>query len=145
MRYPPQTTEELKQAVLQRGSLQQSGITSEDITSLLNSEGAVILRGRELYPRYYPVNREEPASQNNAPFSGRDYARLIFQLIGPTSELVILPLVDQVNQFPDAADVTIIGCQEEQNVLAQVMILEGNPDQIYLRSPSAPWECPVDK
>ena len=63
VRYPPQTSEELTQAALQRGSLQQSGITSEEITNLLNSPGGVILRGRGLYPRYYAVNQEEPASE----------------------------------------------------------------------------------
>jgi hypothetical protein len=145
VRYPMQTSEELKQAAFQRGSLQQNGITSEDFTNLLNSQGAVILRGRALYPRYYPIKQGEPASRNNLPFSGRDYARLIVRVIGPNSKVVVLPLVDQVNQFPDAADVTVIGCQEEQDVLAHVLILEGNPDKVFLRSPSAPWECLGEK
>ena len=145
MRYPPQTPEELGQAVLERGSLQQSGIAMESITSLMNSKGAVILRGRGLYPRYYAAGQGEPVSRNFMPYSGRDYARLILRVIGQTSKIVILPLANQVDQFPDAADVTVIGCEEVQDVLAHIIIVEGNPDMVILGSPSLPWQCSVEK
>jgi hypothetical protein len=67
---------------------------------------------------------------------------LSFKVIGPVSVPVILPMNALLDHFPDAADVTVIGCGDGLNLRAQAVIVEGTPDQVYLRWPAPTWKCP---
>jgi hypothetical protein len=142
-RYTTTDPQTLLAQTLSRGSLQQAGVNPQDVTHLLANPYSVIARGRLLYPRYYYPEQGEPPSKFWPSFGVHNYGRLIFQLVGPRSQLVVLPMESPSPRIPDAADITVIGCGTQEDIQAQAVIIEGSPDVVYLRSPSSGWQCPL--
>ena len=142
-RYAPLSSEEVLTRLLQRGSLQKAGIPASNPASLIASNGGVVLRGRALYPKFYAAEQLDACIYHPS-FTGEvGYPRLVFQLIGPQSGCVVLPL-DKIDQpFPDAVDVTVLGCQIGIDIHAQAIVIEGTPDSVFSRAPVASWTCPL--
>jgi hypothetical protein len=132
VRYAPDTPGQMVQDLLQRGSLQSVGIDGKQVSDLVTQNGGVILHGRELYPDYIDYN----------PNATDKYYTLGFNVIGPAAQPVILPTNTLYNSFPDAADVTVVGCSDGVNLWAQAVVVEGTPDKVYLRWPAPTWKCP---
>ena len=133
-RYAAQSPQQVVQSVLKRGSLQAGGVTPQQALDLVDKNSGTAVRGRALYP----------GLENYDPAALTQNLSLSFRLIGPVSAPVILPLNGLLDRFPDAADVTVLGCSDGIYLWAQAVIVEspGGPDQVYLRSPAPTWKCP---
>jgi hypothetical protein len=123
----------------------QELFTDEEIDHFLESDQSVVVEGRALYPRYYRSGIGEPGEGWTA-FSERYYDRLGFILAGPETGSIILPLEDSPETFPNAVDVVVIGCQEEEFIDAAAVILfdeHENRIETLFRSPLESLTCPL--
>jgi hypothetical protein len=100
-----------------------------EIRDFLAHDNAVVVEGRALYPRYYKAGEGEPG-ENWAAFIERNYDRLGFSLVGPENGSVIIPLEEPPEIFPNASDVIVVGCREEDYIDAALVLV----------SPEAPAE-----
>jgi hypothetical protein len=119
--------------------------SQEEIQYLRAHEAAVAIQGRGLYPRFYRSGEGEPGEDWVA-YLERDYSRLGFFLVGPTKGSVILPMEGSPEWFPNAADVIIVGCQEEAYIDAAAVLVsvEGNHQSALLvRSAFDEFACPL--
>ena len=140
VRYPPASSSELLQGVLGRGSLQAAGLSEAQLTSFLDDPNAIVLRGKGLYPRFYNSKQGEPSSHNTI-FGVTGSPRLIIRLIGPLTTWVVLPIPGSPSTFEDNADITVVGCVKDMNVIAKIVVVENTPDQVYLNNPQTSWTC----
>jgi hypothetical protein len=147
--YTPATSAENLLLVQDKGFLQRAGLNPLTLQAFLQNRKAVVLRGRALYPRFYPQGRGE--SQNGYPYNPMDYPRLTVTLIGAGGwHGVVLPLPNAPRYFPHAADVVVLGCLTKKisysmfgvKALA-IFVLDDENNAYYLRSPVAPLQCPV--
>lgn len=100
-----------------------------------------LFQGRALYPRYYRSMESDSDYESwNAP---RDFDRFSFYLVGPNNTGVIIPLDKQPEfDFPHAADVFIIGCQDDGYLKGLVVYIE-TTDTIVIGSPTSDsLSCP---
>ncbi len=146
-RYPPQSAAALTAEFLARPELRNSTLDLPALERFAGMEGVVVLKGRALYPRFYPPIGGEPGSGWAAykPYAYRSAARMGFLMVGPpygVSQQVLV--LDQApKHFPNAADVLVIGCQEQGyvDVLAAI-VLDGHADALTVRSLPA-YQCPL--
>jgi hypothetical protein len=130
------TTIEDKQVV------QAAGLNSADLQRFLQSENAIALNGRLLYPRYFYHN--DGIVTTDRPYLKQEYPRLAFFIIGPQgSDGVILPLSTVPNLIESGKDVILFGCQERRVVQGLFLITLDEGERIYLREPPAPLQCPL--
>lgn len=103
--------------------------TPLDPDAFLDQPGAVAVWGRALYPRYYVADLGEPGGQWPA-FNPLPFSRLGFVLVGTQSNHVVLPLQEATAAFPNASDVLVLACREENYLRAVgVVFLENTaPD-----------------
>jgi hypothetical protein len=137
--YKATTAQEVVDILAARGLIDNLGVDQAELETFLEGEAAVALVGRGLYPRFYNYDGGVSAKGAYAPLP---YQRLIFTLITPQgSEYDILPRLSYIEHFPNGSDVIVIGCRNsEANVLSLVVL--GEVDLVYLRTPEIPMECP---
>ncbi|HEY2980267.1 MAG TPA: hypothetical protein VGJ22_03725 [Anaerolineales bacterium] len=149
--YPPRYQIESDDQIVARleasGLLVQAGVDGQALRSFLGDPQAKILTGRALYPRYYSMGGGE--MPNDYPYAILDFPRLVLSVIGPVpapkaydAHGVILP-IDKVNSFPHAADVVVLGCQEERYLDALMVFVVGEQNIALVRSPAASLSCPL--
>jgi hypothetical protein len=128
---------EIKQSKTQLSDEPQIKEQIEDIST----NDPRVLQGRALYPRYYPKGESDLDYESwNAP---REYDRFSFYLVGPVNTGVVIQMdTKPVINFPQAADVLIIGCQDEGFFKGLVVyvkstgtILLGSPLPVSLSCP----------
>jgi hypothetical protein len=106
-----------------------------DPSALLNDPSIEAYLGRGLYPRYYRAGKGEPGTAFRWPaHTPRDYHRLGFYLAGPDNWSVVLPLNDAPQFFPNAQDVLVFGCQVENYLIGQVVVILGPDKAIHQAS-----------
>ncbi len=98
-----------------------------------SNDNMVILWGRALYPRFYPRGQGEPGGAWAA-FAPREYPRLGFVLLGVNPINIVLPVDSSPDSFPHYSEVIILGCQEEDVVLASAVVLLGEGGYTTLRA-----------
>jgi hypothetical protein len=118
---------------------------NQEIRSFIESEAAIWSTGRALYPRYYLEN--EGDLRNDVLLRPYDFARTTFILINQDKKntIVILPVLNPPDVFPNAADVIVVGCRQKRYIEAVAVIVRSDTDQVYLRSAQQPLECPIAK
>ena len=100
--------------------------------ALAQAPGALVLRGRAIYPRYYAAGEGEPQSAKTG-YAAAPQARLVFFLLGQTNSLVVLDLPQSPAFFPNAADVTLIGLPRKGYLQAEGILVETPAkSEIYL-------------
>ncbi len=126
---------EARQAEMMATLLQSEIIEPGERANLekLIANGAGVLSGRALYPRFFRENLGEPGSGN--PFGPRPYPRIGFQLAGPITTPVLLPSQNKPVYFPHAADVLLVGCSNDDILAVAVFEPEGSLKAFYQRSP----------
>jgi len=77
----------------------------------------VTLHGRAVYPRWYAAGDGEPGSAKLG-YGKEDRARLVFFMTGEINSLVILPLAQAPDFFPNISNVTVRGRLQEGHLLA---------------------------
>lgn len=126
------------------GSVEKMGFDEDQLAAFINDENSFIWQGRALYPRFYHADGGEPAK---GPYRIMGFPRIIFTVVGPNTEKAghaVLPTTIFPSNFPHNAEVTLIGCEDcDANVLA--VIISGEEESIYLRTPPTDLQCPFDE
>ena len=121
-RYPPASREALLAHLSSAAAPSDAPATLRE--ALLQAEpGALVLRGRAIYPRYYAAGQGEPLSAKTG-YSDMPQARLVFFLLGQTNSLVVLDLPQSPAFFPNAADVYLVGLPRKGYIQAQAVLVE---------------------
>jgi len=114
----------------------------QDLQTFLSQSG-IIITGRGLYPRYFPSNVGE-AGKKTGPLAPKPYPRLVFLVVGPNSPRFALPLTEEPSYFPNASDVLVFGCPDQEALAVAVYNSTGSPAAFYWRSPlPAVMSCPL--
>jgi hypothetical protein len=108
----------------------------------LEKDEIVILQGRALYPRYYETGFGESGEGWSA-YIPRDFPRLGFTLVGPNDAQIILLHETSPDYFPNATDVTLIGCEADDVVYALAVYVHDKREQLYTASAEIEALCPV--
>jgi hypothetical protein len=135
----PQRYEHLSKNVavslLEDALTQIDGANTIDPSELISDQNIEAYLGRGLYPRFYKAGKGEPGTSYRWPaHTTRDYDRLGFYLVGPDNWSVVLPLNETPQFFPNAQDVLVFGCQVENYLIAQVVLLLDSSKAIYTSS-----------
>jgi hypothetical protein len=146
-RYALRSAEDMLVELEERGLLEQSGFTREELSAFLSQPGAMIREGRALYPRYYPGGEGE--QDRSTYYRYLDYPRLVLTLIGPYSsgaEGVVIPGLAPPYSF-HAGDVVTLGCWNTTYyapfIDAALVFYTGGDGFVYTRSPGSPLQCPL--
>lgn len=134
-RYPKLSNSELIQQYVPDGVTLSNGgqVSASELESFIETESAsFVLHGRALYPAYY--EQKQYWGELNPPLeAARQYDRLQFYLIDGRSLFTFFPLQEPPLYFPNASDVFVIGCMQENSLRA--LLIKVN-DQIVT---STPW------
>jgi len=124
-RYPPASRAALLAHLATTPALSQAGLDAATLHALSETPGALVLRGRAIYPRYYAAGEGEPLSAKTG-YSDMPQPRLVFFLLGQTNSLVVLDLPPPQRPlfFPNTADVTLIGLPRKGYIQAQAVLVE---------------------
>jgi hypothetical protein len=111
------------------------------VENFLQQSNAVALFGRGLYPRFYSSGQGEP-DRSWPSYKRREYDRLGFILLGPDRQSVILRTQKPPAYFPNASDIFVFGCAQEDYIDAYVIGFLDSSNEILMRSPLQKWACP---
>jgi len=138
-RYPADWLEEHLADPTFQEQLQSSGI-NDSLLDFAQDNELSLLYGRALYPRYYAAHAGLPGGDWYA-YNPQDYARLGFYLVGPSTQNIVLAQEKSPVSFPHASDVIILGCQQEEYLDAQLIILFWENNTVLQRDPQPDWSC----
>jgi len=110
-------------------------------SEFLSQPKAEALVGRALYPRFYDTNEGEPGGQMSA-FDPLPLSRVAFSLVGEKNSQVAFPLELAPAAFPNASDVLVIGCEEENYFRAAAVLFMDNSAPNLMSSVTDPFSCP---
>ena len=141
-RYPERSQEELFALLEAQGDIQKMGYDAAELQAAFEQWPELrIVAGRALYPRYFEAGRGIP--KNRFPYTAMDFPRIAFTVIGPQGlSYVLLPRAD-VDYFPNASDVFVLGCGLGANIDALAVVIVDQPNIVYTRRPPVPLQCPV--
>jgi 4-amino-4-deoxy-L-arabinose transferase-like glycosyltransferase len=104
-------------------------ISSSEFETFLEQEDAVFYSGVALYPRYIvPGSRAHLA--NTPP---KEIRYLHFWLIDEGDHQIVFPTENPPNTFPHTSPVSIMGCKQEDYILAWAIVLHSSPKQILIQ------------
>jgi hypothetical protein len=121
-------------------AITNAGMDIRSIESFLTDKDAKLVVGRALYPRHYEENRGEI---HFYPVIVMGFPRITFTLVGPEGEQGVVLPGGIPEYFPHYSDVIAIGCKNEKYLDALVVIVLGDNDRAYTRSPASDLQCPL--
>lgn len=147
-RYPEKSVAQLQEDYTQTSNAIPASIPNFSVEDFLKTEGAVIAYGQAQHPYFLGAEQTELSGIWSVfsiwpHYRPQPFPRLIFNLNGPNSAGVVLPMAAPPPSFPDGADVIVIGClatSGEINALA-VLIQGASPIQ-YTSEPFSTSACP---
>lgn len=86
----------------------------QTISGLLSSGSASVLNGRIIYPRFFYKGQGLASGHPWTAYKIRDYSRLGFVLLNEENHDVILPIEESPAFIPNAADIYVIGQDDEE-------------------------------
>ena len=99
----------------------------EAVARLLDRSDRVVLNGRAVYPRYFVKNEGLASGHPWIAYRIRDFGRLGFVLLNKENHDIILPLEEEPGFIGNAADVYVIGADDEQGFFrADAVIIPQN-------------------
>ena len=111
--------------------------------NFLSEDKAIVLQGRAMYPRFFKAGEGEPGNGWEA-FSEREFPRLGFILLSDSKKYnILMPMSSSPNFFPNASDVIVIGCQEEEIIDSAVIAFKNEPIEPIIRSTLQGLSCPL--
>lgn len=143
--FTPSSKADLVQQLVDDPTTASLSISPEGLESFASQEQVVALQGRAFYPRFYPPMEGEPGSGWPAykPYEYRATPKLGFILVGPAGTTQLNLALDEIpEQFPNASDVFILGCQENGYVDVLLVKFFGN-DQTLIRTKIDSLACPL--
>jgi hypothetical protein len=117
---------------------QTKTLSTDEINTFLKQDGAILLSGIALYPRYY-----QPDSRIYMPDTPTNFSYLYFWVINHGDEQIILPLQNAPSNIPHTSKVSLLGCKNENYISAWAVIVYSQPRQILIRDPKSPLVCPL--
>ncbi len=138
-RFAGMTAESTLAELKAEGVFEQAGVDWELIQSRLQAEGAGLYLGRAFYPRHYDFT-EGSESVKTPAFRWRPYSRLGL-LLEPHDKDVVLPLRYPPQDFPNAGDVLVLGCNYDDYLRADLVVTLGEPRQVLASSRLNDWDC----
>ena len=140
VRYPHQAALQVKgQLMLDLKKENQSG-QIQAAAQLLQQPGITFISGRALYPRFYDKGENEPKTAKTG-YTGLNFARLVFSVVGSQNPLVVFPIDQSPGYFPNAADVLLAGCMQAHYFQAEVILVNQGTKPSYLTSGAIPDVC----
>lgn len=136
------TQEQLIEIFQKNSELTQ--IPAEAVQTFLEQDNAVLLSGQSLYPAFFKP-KSGVLNHYWLAFEARPYSRIVFYLMGPKPASVLLPVASRPTAFPDAAEVIVLGCTNENNYVdaISVVITSTQPQIVYNRDPVPSLICPL--
>jgi hypothetical protein len=114
---PPHFDNLSKEAVLSQvaglESMRAAGIDLPQIQAFSAQPDSGVVLGRLLYPRFYRRNLGMAAAHPWAAYAVRDFPRLGFIVINRDVTQAVLPSREIPADFPNGADVIVLGCQRQ--------------------------------
>jgi len=147
-RYPEKSMLQLKEDYNRITNVMSSSLTSPNVDDFLKTDGAVIVYGQALNPYFLPANDRELDNSWSVyyfwpSYKPRPFPRVIFNLNGPESAGVVLPMESPPASFPDGADVIVVGCLAESGEIQALSVLIQGPSPIhYISDPILTLACP---
>lgn len=144
--FQAETTEQIISSTLNTPLLNNLSVSTQAIQAFSEQDQAVALKGRAFYPRFYAPLDGEPGSGWPAyqPYEYRATGKVGFILIGPQGATQVnIALDNPPNYFPNAKDMLVIGCQENNYVDALLVAYLDGSKQVILRSPVDRLSCPL--
>ena len=113
-------------------------LPQEEIQTFLEQENAVFYSGMALYPRYIgDRNRIYLA------YAPDDFTFFHFWLINDDDNQIVLPLQNSPDVFPHTSTVSVIGCRENNYILAWAVVLHTPEEKIIVQEPRSSLSCPL--
>ena len=143
LRYPPDIDQQWLSRLKEDDEAESLGLSRAELEQFLKDDGAVLLAGETLYPRFYQMDEGEPDQYSYLrPVA---FPRLTFTVIGPRGGNALLPQASSPSTFPHGGDVMVLGCRGEYvDVVAVIGMGDGaGGGWVYRRNPPAPLECPL--
>jgi hypothetical protein len=137
-RYPPGAAQAALATLISETS--DKALDAPALQRFLKDEKAVALAGRAMYPRYYKAGDGIPR-RGWPSYAVREYPRLGFVLVGSDTIPVVLPQAAPPADFPNAADVLVLGCKGEDYIDARLVMLLKHPATVLLPSSSPALDC----
>ena len=109
------------------------------IETFLKGPNAVLMEGRLLYPRDFYRDSGLSSASSSPAFAPRNFPRQGFLILNHNLTQALFPTRDPLD-FPQAADVLVLGCQHEDYVEARLVAFPG-ADRSFLSS-SFSQPCP---
>jgi len=100
--------------------LELAGFAAHEIDIFLEEPQAVLLEGRMLYPRMYRRDEGMISSNPWPAYAVKNYARIGFLLLNDGRSDAIFVTRDLLD-FPQGADMVLLGCQREDYIEARVI------------------------
>jgi len=150
-RFPVKSTRQLKEDYSRITNAMSSSIASRDLEDFLKTDGAVIVYGQALNPYFLPASDQVVDSSWSVyyfwpSYRPRPFPRMIFNLNGPKSAGVVLPIDSPPASFPDGADVIVVGCLAESGEInALSVLIQGNPPIYYSSESFRTATCPFSE
>ena len=132
--FPRLYTESRKQEMLK--TLFQSDLLSDpqrqDLQSFI-AQGGSVFAGRALYPQYFKANAGGIGDRSSLQ-SPKPYSRLIFYLTGQYNSALLMPIKEKPSTFPNASDVIVFMCPQEEVLAVAVYKAPKSPQAIWMNS-----------
>ena len=154
VKYPSLTKAEILNKLIGLGGQERFGYSIQEINQFALLENSIIVYGRGLYPRYYEAGEGETKTF----LTVKNYSRLTFIVIHPQKGLpqylfdglsgVNLPMVSPMLNFPNEADVIVLGCETGEDYIdAALVVVIGSDGTLYpyKRDPSTKLICPLEQ
>lgn len=141
---PPKFSPSQNQLVLPQ-MLSNSTVLSSEIDkkalSLFDKQpDTFIVKGRALYPRYYGAGEGELKTAKTGYEPSPD-ARLVFMVASQPDGLVIFKTNTPPSNFPNGADVSVIGCQTDLFAQALIITVHGQEETTYISPDAKSLDC----
>ena len=108
--------------------------TRAEVKTFNSQSNSFFRRGRLLYPRLFRKNTGISSATTSPAYMIREYPRLGFVLLNQTSTAAVFPIRQLPGPIPHAADVIVLGCQQEDYVEVRLLALPGM-DAFYVSAP----------
>ena len=118
--------------------IQESSLLSLEIEAFLEQENAVFFSGVALYPRYFRPNGRFQLAD-----TPEQYRYLHFWIINNGDDQIVFPLQNPPDIFPHASTVSVIGCKEDNYIVAWSIIVHTLSEQIFIQDLQSPFTCPL--
>lgn len=141
-RYPIKPTEQLISEYLRTSELLGVPFDESELNTFIRSDNAVIVYGQAIYP-YYLKSNSGPVNHALPAYKPRSYNRIVFYLRGPESSNAVLSIPSHAFDFPDGAEVIVLGCKTEMGSIDAIsVLLTGDQPIVYTHIPLPDLACP---